>query len=351
MNKKTEKILIGLGLGLLGIIGVVKFVKAYKKGVEELENQETKETEDLESAGINTSKLREKTDDEEKDFSRMLYVATRYNSDIDLDMLEINGDPERGTEGVLDCIDEKVIHVRQIFDTKPRYGESGRRVEFRLDIPDYTSDSYRGPKIGDFLSTFKKAADYMSSSIVKFSSPARQKLFGFVIISRKDSSGDTIVEYRQLTEDVYGEYAVGKHDGLTDFYKQEKIKFNHIGVYDYIKEADWLFKNCPDLDREDETILIENIILQYIISFPIRSNKPGELYGIDVKSAIECIKYMTDEMEVKREDSNKIITYQNLLFHAPNKQGIPDMSWYYTVDEETDNIVINNLIFKDEDDD
>ena len=37
MNKKTEKILIGLGLGLLGIIGVVKFVKAYKKGIEELE--------------------------------------------------------------------------------------------------------------------------------------------------------------------------------------------------------------------------------------------------------------------------------------------------------------------------
>ena len=138
MNKKTEKILVGLGLGLLGIFGVYKLVKAYKKGMEEIENQEFLETEELENAGVNTSKLKSEIKEDEKDFTRMLYVATRFNEDIDLDLLDI--------DGVIDNLDHKVIHVRQRFDTKTKHNESRRRLDFLIDIPDYTSDSFRGPK-------------------------------------------------------------------------------------------------------------------------------------------------------------------------------------------------------------
>ena len=84
MNKKTGKILKWGALGALAILLGIKFVKSYKKGMEEIEKQEIQETEDLEEAGVNTSKLREEIKDDEKDFTKMLYTATRFNSDIDL---------------------------------------------------------------------------------------------------------------------------------------------------------------------------------------------------------------------------------------------------------------------------
>ncbi len=328
MNKKTEKILVGIGLGLLSIFGIYKLVKSYKKGMEEIENQEFQETEDLENAGVNTSKLKSEIKEDEKDFTRMLYVATRFNEDIEQDLLNIDDEG-----GVIDNLDYKVIHVRQRFDTKTKHNESRRRLDFLIDIPDYTSESFRGPKIGNFLTAFKEAAIYMSEELVKFSHPATRKLIGSVVLSRKVNDEEKI-EYRELTPEVYKDFADEEHDGLTKFYEIERKKINHIGPYDYIKEADWLFENYTDLSREDESILIENLVLQYQISFPIRSNRPDELYGIDTKSGIECIKYLTEKLYVGREDSRHKIEYRNLMFNAPNDQGVPDLSWYYTTDED-----------------
>ena len=339
MNKKTEKILVGIGLGLLGIFGVYKLVKAYKKGMEEIENQEFLETEELENAGVNTSKLKDEIKPDEKDFTRMLYVATRFNEDIDLDLLDI--------DGVIDNLDHKVIHVRQRFDTKNKHNESRRRLDFLIDIPDYTSESFRGPKIGNFLTTFKDAAIYMSDELVKFSHPATRKLIGSVVISRK-INGEEKIEYRELVPEVYKAFADEEHDGLTKFYETEKRKLNYTGPFDYIQEADWLFENYPDLSREEEGLLIENILLQYQISFPIRSNRPDELYGIDTKSGVECIKYLTEKLYVGREDSRNKVEYRNLMFNAPNEEGIPDLSWYYTTDDD-DKVIIDNIIgFEDE---
>jgi len=339
MNKKTEKILVGIGLGLLGIFGVYKLVKAYKKGMEEIENQEFLETEELENAGVNTSKLKSEIKEDEKDFTRMLYVATRFNEDIDLDLLDI--------DGVIDNLDYKVIHVRQRFDTKNKHNESRRRLDFLIDIPDYTSDSFRGPKIGNFLTTFKEAAIYMSDELVKFSHPATRKLIGSVVISRK-INGEEKIEYRELVPEVYKAFADEEHDGLTKFYETEMRKLNHTGPFDYTQEADWLFENYPDLSREEEGLLIENILLQYQISFPIRSNRPDELYGIDTKSGVECIKYLTEKLYVGREDSRNKVEYRNLMFNAPNEEGIPDLSWYYTTDDD-DKVIIDNIIgFEDE---
>ncbi len=336
MNKKTEKILVGIGLGLLGIFGIYKFVKSYKKGMEELKNQEFAETEELENAGVDTGKLKEEVEDDEKDFTKMLYTATRFNAELDEDLFDVWGD-----NGVIDNLDSKVIHVRQRFDTKNKHGESRRRLDFMIDIPDYTSNSFRGPKIGNFLTVFKETAVYMSDAIVKFSSPATRKLVCFAVISRK-KNGEDVIEYREIIPEVYKNFADGEHDGLTKFYETETGRLNHTGVKDYIKDADWIFTNCPDLRKDDDTLLIERLILQFVISFPIRSNKPGELYGIDVKTGIECIKYMTEKMIVGREDSRNKIEYRNLMFNAPNPDGEPDMSWYYDTDD--DNKVIIDCI-------
>lgn len=328
---KTGKILVSiLGIGF-GIFAGYKLVKAYRKGMEEIENQEFQETEDLENAGVNTSKLKEEVKPDEKDFTRMLYVATRFNSDIDLDLLDI--------DDVIENIDNKVIHVRQRIDTKNKHNESRRRLDFLIDIPDYTDDSYRGPKIGHFLTAFKEAAIYMSENIVKFSHPASRNLIGSVVISRK-VDGEERIEYRELVPGVYKAFAeedhdgMKGHDGLTKFYEIEVRKLGHTGPFDYIKEADWLFENYPDLSRDDDSLLIERLILQYQISFPIRSNQPGELYGIDTKSGVECIKYLTEKFYVGREESKNKVEYRNLMFNAPNEEGIPDLSWYYTTDED-----------------
>lgn len=339
MSKKTEKILLGIGLGILGIFGIVKLVKAYKKGIEEIEEQEFQETEDLEKAGVNTSKLREEVKNEETDFTRMLFTACRFNSELDENLFDI--------DDIIENLDSKVIHVRQRFDTKSKHNESKRRLDFMIDIPDYTTESFRGPKIGNFLTTFKETAIYMSDNIVKFSSPATRKLVGFVVISRERNS-KSIIEYRELKPEVYKDFADEEHDGLTKFYEIEKKRLNTTGPKDYVKEnAGWLFENYPDLSESDSTLYVENIVLEYIISFPIRSNKPGELYGIDTKSGVECIKYLTENLVVGREDSRYKITYRNLMFNAPNSEGEPDLSWYYTVDEDTNKVTIDNIVFED----
>lgn len=327
--KKIGKILIGIG-----VLGVAAFFgyKAYKKGMEELEDQEFHETDDLEKAGVNTDKLRKEIKEDEKDFSKMLYVAARFNPDLDVDMFDMK-------KIIDDYIDERTIHVRQIIDTNKR-GESRRKLEFVIDIPDYTCSSYRGPKIGNFLTEFKNTKENLSS-IVKFSQPARGDLICNVVISR-EINGEPVVEYRRLIPKVYGEFADGVHDGLTKFYETQVEIFRQTGPYDYIKDAKWLFVNCPDLDENDDTLLIENILLQYTIYFPIRSNRPGELYGIDVKTGIECIKYLTEDLFIGREDSNNKVVYRHLMFNAPNEHGEPDLSWYYNTDED-DRVVIERI--------
>ena len=338
MNKKTEKILLTIGGLGLGAFGIWRFIKGWRKGMEELEEQEARETEDLEKAGVDTSKLRSEIKEDEKDFTRMLYVAARFNSDLDESLFDIDGD-----DGVIDNLDRKVIHVRQRIDTKGKHNESRRMLDFNIDIPDYTSSSFRGPKIGNFLTTFAETAKTLSNEIVKFSPPARHKLIGFVVISREDKDGNSIVEYRQLKDVVYKEFADERHDGLTKFFETEMPRLNKDGARTYSKDAKWLFANCPDLREDDETLLIENIVLQYIISFPIRSKRPGELYGIDTQTGIECIKYLTENLYVGREDSRYKVTYQNLMFNAPNLDGVPDLSWYYTVDPETNRVIIENV--------
>ena len=339
MNNKTGKILVGIGLGLLGIFGIYKIVKAYKKGMEEIEDQEFQETEDLENAGVNTGKLKDEINDEEEDFTKMLYTAVRFNSEFDIDLLDI--------DGVIDNLDYKVIHVRQ-FDTKTKHNKYRRRLDFLIDIPDYTGLSYRGPKIGNFLSTFKEAAIYMSENIVRFSPPASRRLIGSAVISRK-INGNDVIEYRELKDVVYKQFSDEGHDGLTKFYYIEKEKINQIGALEYTKDADWIFTNCPDLSKDDDTLVIENIVLQYMISFQIRSNRPDELYGIDVKTGIECIKYLTEQLYVGREESKKKVEYRHLMFNAPNEDGTPDLSWYYTTDED-DRVIIDNIVgFDDED--
>jgi hypothetical protein len=36
------------------------------------------------------------------------------------------------------------------------------------------------------------------------------------------------------------------------------------------------------------------------------------------------------------------------MFNAPNEEGIPDLSWYYTTDDD-DKVIIDNIIgFEDE---
>ena len=352
MNRKTEKILIGIGLGLLGIFGGYKLVKAYKKGIEELENQELEETQDLENAGVNTSKLKEEIKDDEKDFSKMLYTAVRFNSDIDLDLIELHGDVMRASKGSLDLIDSgEVIHVRQRIDTNKR-GESRRKLDFLIEIKDWFKESYRGPKIGNYLTTFKEAAEKLSGEIIRFTEPAKHKLVGFVAISHDTPDGnDVVVEYKRLDPKVYSEYADDKHDGLTKFYEIEKTRFLSMGQ-SYTKEyGDWIYTNCPELDKNDQSTLVEDIILMYQISFPVRSNQPGELYGIDTNTGIKCIKYLTEDMIVGRE-GGKEHKYKHLIFHAPDPEtGDPSLVWYYTVNDNENVVIDNDGVFYERDED
>lgn len=348
MNKKTEKILTtALKLGL-GALGIWAFIRGLKKGVEELEEQEAQETEDLENAGVDTSKLRSEIKEDEKDFTSMLYNAVR-ESDIDLDLFELHDDVGRAFRGSLSNIDGgNVIHVRQIIDTINRKGDTRRKLEFLLEIGDWfrKTDTYRVPKINQFLTTLPNAAESMSKDIVKFSEKARHKLVGYVVVSYDTPDGeDVVVEYRRLVKEVYGKYADDKHDGLTKFYEIEKTKFNTLGFDDY--ECDWIYDNCPDL-KEKESVAVEDIILMYSIKFPIRSKKPNEVFGIDLTTAIKCIKYLTEDVVVGREGGNKEYRYNHLIFHAPDPEtNEPSLVWYYDVDENENVIIDNNDVFYD----
>jgi hypothetical protein len=346
--KKSGKILLGfLGLGVAAIFGY----KAYKKGMEELENQELGETEDLEKAGVDTSKVRSEVKEDDEDFTKMLYTAIRFNSDIDMDLIELESNPERAFKGAVDCIDSEVIHVRQRIDTRRK---NPRRVlDFLIEIQDWFVDrkhkqpTYRDLTIGNYFSTFSETSKKLWETVVRISDKPEQHPVIYVVISR-EIDGERIVEYREIKQKIYGVCADEFHDGLAEFYKAEKTKFGKIGSDIYTKdEADWVFENCPDLDRNDETFLVEDLAIMYLISFPIRSHRQGELYGVDLKTAIECIKYLTNEMAVTRENSSCEYRYKHILFNAPDPDGKESLVWYYTVDENENVITNDDHIFYD----
>ena len=84
--------------------------------------------------------------------------------------------------------------------------------------------------------------------------------------------------------------------------------------------------------------------LMYQISFNIQ-NETG--IGINLKQALEALRYLTEEFTVKKRGYNaskKEIQYDSVIFCAPSEiTGEHDLTWYYR--KEDGRLVVDNYTY------
>lgn len=341
--KKSLKILIGAGIVLVaGSLVVRAFKKEAKKLEEEKEEKElAKEniSKGIEELGLSESKIKEEEKvGDEGNLVKAIYHAIEFG--------ELDG--ELWDRDYID-IDEVlksdyVIHVTQS-DTK-----KGSFLKFVFEIPDTVFDPKRFdyPRINDFINRIGDAAGYMASDIIKFTPKPTYRLVGHYIVSYnitgrydKDSEGGELLEEYQkhikIPKEDYEDFTEpgSKHDGLFDYVKylfihgteNTRLKKKTINFYD------------PSLKPEEkiENLEVRSVVLAIEVSFPIATEQNDHL-GINVKTALRCLKYLLDDFEITKKGSNRVLKYDKLMFHSKNYE-YPDLGfdmtrYYSTVDVE-----------------
>lgn len=320
--KTFEKILIAVGTLALGYI----LYKKGKKELEGLEKQEQASNDELINLGVNPEKLRKEImPEDDKKLVKSLYVATAFNSEFDMDIIN----PAKSIRSY------NVVHVRESSDTK------GKRqfLDILIEIPDYTGEkSNFAPRIADYMRCLKEGSDYIWSRLVVFANDPRPKLEGYLLISYVYNEKEYF-ELLKIPESVYGIFKDGKHDGLSKFFEE----FINKRVTPEMKNAvhKWIYED-EGFD-EGTDVAPRDIYLMYRISYPIRTG--DHLTGIDLPRALRTLKYLATKFEVTRVEGKDPVYYDHLLFHHSE-----NMLDYYTVNKKGE-IVVKDIKFTESDDD
>lgn len=334
MDKQRKKT---VGLCLLALVGVGIASWWYKKEAKKLKEQQQAIDDELDELGVSSEKLRDEISPDESDnLVKQLFIGTTFNSGWDSSFV----DPEEALNS------NTLIHVTQspFFDKK---GNHGQNLNFLIEIPNYTNGSYGAAKIADYIKAFKSAADYMWSSIVRFTNKPRQHLVGFIAVEydnrnkHEEDDDDKITEILRLEPVVYERYADGEHDGLSKFY--ESIKTKGLSEDDEKSLEAWLRSS----DTVMENMAVKDVWLGYEISFRIQTVNMG--LGINFKTALECLKWMTEEMVVTREarfgGKSVEMRYENIMFHAPDQTGEWNLTYYYNVADDGKSVITDSYSY------
>ena len=347
--KKILKIAIGVGALIVAGVVVVKIIKEESK---KLDNEEKKINKEFEDLGLSKEKVKEEFNKEEdKDnYVKAIYHSIMFgsvdNECLDRDLLKVCSDYKNGKSlrnGALD--NENVIHVMQSDTPK---GE--KLLDFYFEIPEFTykQGTFKYPKLKDFIRNIRLAALYMSSNIIRYTPMPVWELIGYYVISYKikgridPKTKEPIVYQKQIRipKKDYEKYADDKHDGLFNYIKDiyrkivndEERRPIEISLYD------------PDLKEGEEIYDWKFIIpvLMFKVSFPIATYNGPEAIGINIKTAIKCLKYLTEELVISQDSgrgrlggaSHTEIRYEHIMFHSKNykypEEGF-DFMKYYTI--------------------
>lgn len=312
---------------LLGVvaIGLRKWYKSIEK---KLDQERDAINQDLEDLGVPAEKLREEMETmDEGGLVKALAIGTMFNPDWDMDVV----DPDRALES------SPIISVTQETFVG-RNNQESKDLVFYFDLPDYTK-GLRTPKVGDYVTSLKDAMIHAENTIVKFCPKPKGRLIGLISVSYTDPEGKEKTDRVEITDQkIYEELADEYHDGLAPFYEGIVKKTLPDSVLTKLDE--WVDKTWSKM----KNVKVVEITLSYRMSFKLQDQSG---IGINFRSAMETLKYFTEELEIKNRkynDSSKAVTYRNILFCAPGDTGNFELTSYYYVNSDN-KIDINSFSY------
>jgi hypothetical protein len=321
--------LLGIGVALLW-----KFVQnSYKKELKGLSEKKEKEDKDIESLGVSPERMRDQVYDCEREVDRNMVKAIYVGMEA---KVEKNSDYSEMIDLDRVLSSQAIVHV-----TEERGGYKGMKyLIFLFEIPDSALEkkgNFTVPRIGDYYVSLRELKDHLCSREVVYFKEPIGKMTAYLAYSYKDpKEGDgNVTTTVEIPRSIWSRWE-DEHDGLVEFYEDvRKNGLNAIkkkGILDEFQDFltnDFLAKN-PDSDPSEFAIHYEDFILAFKIGF--REARTEEENGITVKTALDCIRHISEDFEVIRKGSDKGgVKYDRFLFHAPNENGIFDsLTRYYT---------------------
>lgn len=281
--------------GILAAAGLTYLViRNAKKAESDIDEQEKQDKEDLDELGVDTEILRNHGVSLTENLVRGIQQTIRHSPDWDLDVIDPDVVLEKDT----------IIHL-----TESEFkGKS--QLDFVFELPNYTGDSYKFPKIKDFKLAFDKAAEEMwAHKVVKSDRPYRRLEAYVVMVIKKDDEEKTYI--KRIPADWYKQYATEQNDGVARFYEDYNDPKKHEEMKEDLKKN--FIKDYVTGSQEGFEFRVEEIFLGWRISFQIQNNNRGQ--GINLISAIKCLQYLTDEFEVHRDGGKGVVKFENILFH------------------------------------
>ena len=307
--RSSKKALWALGCVLVaGLTYIV--VKKAKKAEKDINDQETQDKQDLAELGVDTETLKNHGVSLHSDLVRSIQQTIYRSKNWDDEMINeiINPDIVLEENAVLHLVENEFRGKKQL--------------DFIFELPNYTEEAYKFPKIKDFKVAIDKAAEEMWAHKVVQSNKPYKRFEGYVAVNviqngEEDSERSYI---KKIPCEWYRDYATEANDGVARFYED----YNDPKKHEELKQR--LLKNFLDNyvtgPREGFEFYIADVFLGWRISFQVQGNNRGQ--GINLITAVKCIQYIVDEFEVRRNGGNKIVKYDHILFHeADGSSDIP----------------------------
>lgn len=320
-----DKKLIKGGLVLAAALGTLYVYNRYAKKIKkQIEEQERQENEELETLGISTDKLSEEIDpyDDKNNMVKALAASCFFNPEVDYDIIDV--------EKALDA--SRLISVSQ--ENFMFRGTETTDLVYYFDIPNYLKGGYSAPRLGDYCTAIKEAAEKAWSEIVRFCPKPRCRLAGFIVVSYDDpedpeyrTSEKLEIDDPTIYEELKSDFG---HDGFGLGKLYEGIINKSLPDSVNTKLTEWVNKKW---NKELPGFEIVEIQLVYRVSF-VMQGKDG--IGINIKTAFQTLKMFTEELEIKRAGRGNAVKYENVLFCAPSSRYTDrfDLTHYYYVNED-----------------
>lgn len=319
--KSKQKTFVGTILSVAALIaGGILVRRAVKREEKRLYAEEKKQNSEIESLGVPAERMRSQVIECEREADRNMVKALYVG---------IESSPE-WEEGIIDttkCLEaEAMVHVTE------ETGYNGiKYLAFLFEIPDLSnSKGYNNPRIGDYYTAMRQLKEYLWSKVVVYCKEPIGRMSVYVAYSYMDpreglSEPTKISEVLEVPKSVWSKWA-DEHDGAVEFYMDASKR----SVVDACKDkgvwGELAAAIAADIEKKNPnselsvTPFMEEVRLMYKISFR-EATRSGD-FGIDVKSALIALKYITDDFSVNRKGSDKTgYVYEQIMFHAPNEDG------------------------------
>jgi hypothetical protein len=330
-NKKTfVGILAGIALTTVAALAIRRATRREEKRLVEMKKQEDR---DIESLGVSPERMRAQVIECErkadKNMVKAMFVGIESNPEWDKDVIDV----------------DKALRSKAMLHIIEDTGNRGiKYLNFLFEIPDLSgTKGYNDPRIGDYYVSMKQLKEYLWSRVVTYCKEPRGYMAVYLAYSYKnpnkksDNDHSLISEVVEIPRSVWSKWA-DEHDGVYEFFTDAEENgilpaCQKKRVWEEVCEVltnDIVSKN-PDIETLDTiSPRPEELRLMYKISFR-EAERAGD-FGIDVKTALNCLKYVYEEFSVTRKGSEKGgVGYDNFMFHAPNDEGVFDsLTRYYT---------------------